>query len=219
MKQDIKISLPLYKVVYSFIFIILLSLIRGISSVGEIGSAVDVNMALLAIIFCADTYYQEIQGDRWEIFSLLSIKKRTHVIRRRLLIEYIYLIFLSTACYAFFYIQRPYLEEGTNEFGLYRITITAVAASIVFFGVISMTLVNLTKNLWAGIGITVFLWLSFSSTASNKLPIPFQIFAFANRNLAGGNSEFSWIWGKVTAVFLALLFIIIQSSVLRKGKR
>jgi hypothetical protein len=219
LKQDIKISLPLYKVVYSFIFIILLSLIRGISSVGEIGSAVDINMALLAIIFCADTYYQEFQGGRWEIFSLLSIKKRAYVIRRRLMIEYIYLILLSNACYALFYIQRPYLEEGVSEIGLYGITISAVAASIVFFGIISMTLVNLTKNIWAGIGITAFFWLSFSSAASYRLPIPFQIFAFANRNLVGGNSEFLWIWGKVTAVFLALLFIILQSSVLRKGKR
>ncbi len=216
MKQDIKISLSLYKIVYSFVFIILLSLIRGISSAGEIGSAVDVNMSLLAVIFCADTYYQEFQGGRWEIFSLIPMKKRVHVIRRRLFIEYIYLILLSAACYAFFYIQGPYLEEGASEGVLYGITIAAVAASIVFFGGLSMTLVNLTNNLWAGIGITVFLWLGFSSAAGYRLPIPLQIFAFANRDLAGEAGEFLWIWGKVTAVFLALFFIILQSGVLRK---
>lgn len=127
--------------------------------------------------------------------------------------KYIYLILLSAVCYVAFYIQIPYLEEGASEVELFGIAITAVAASILFFGVMSITLVNLIKNLWAGIGITVFVWLSFGSAASYSLPIPFQIFAYANRELTGENNVFLWVWGKVMAIFLALSFIALQSRI------
>lgn len=219
MKQDIKLSLTLHKILYSFAFIFLLALIRGISSISEIGLVVDVNMSFLAVIFCADTYYQEFQGGRWEIFSLLPAKNRVYAIRRRLLIQYIYLIFLSTVCYIFFYMQRPYLEEGVNEIRLYGIAIGAVGASIVFFGGLSVTLVNLTKNLWSGMGISIVLWLSLSSSTSYKLPLPVQIFAFARRNLIPGEDDFLWIQGKITASCLGIFFVVLQSVLLRKGKR
>ena len=55
-----KISLPAYKLAYAFCFVVILSLIRGITFSYEIGVAMEAPMAILAMVFCADTYTQEI---------------------------------------------------------------------------------------------------------------------------------------------------------------
>ena len=55
-----KIILPAYKLAYAFSFVVILSLIRGITFSYEIGVAMEAPMAVLAMVFCADTYTQEI---------------------------------------------------------------------------------------------------------------------------------------------------------------
>ena len=64
LKYNIKIALTRMKVCYSVSFMIILALIRGVSHPEEIGIAMDTNVALLAIIFCSDVYYQEIYENR-----------------------------------------------------------------------------------------------------------------------------------------------------------
>ena len=59
-----KISLPAYKLAYAFCFVVILSLIRGITFSYEIGVAMEAPMAILAMVFCADTYTQEITSKR-----------------------------------------------------------------------------------------------------------------------------------------------------------
>ena len=65
--KEMKICLPVYKIIYSICFIVFLSLVRGISSIAEIGITMDAYIAVLAIVFCADTYWMEHSGKRWEV--------------------------------------------------------------------------------------------------------------------------------------------------------
>ena len=74
MKQEIKIVLPAYKIFYSLFFPVVLCLIRGVARADEIGGALDSNMALLSLVFCAETWVMERSGRRWEIFTLYPVK-------------------------------------------------------------------------------------------------------------------------------------------------
>ena len=60
LKKEIKICLPIYKLIYSMSFILILSFVRGIESVNEIGAVIQAPIALLAVIFCADTYFSPV---------------------------------------------------------------------------------------------------------------------------------------------------------------
>lgn len=219
MKQDIKISLPIYKIVYSITFITLLPFLRGISQVSDIGVVMDGNMAFLAIIFCADTYYQEFEGNRWEIICLKPLQKRIIVVLRRLWIQFIYLILLSMAGYQIFYVQKIMETTQDEKHNLFFISLSAIAVSIVIFGTLSMTIVNITKNLWAGIGITVIIWLIINSTLGQKLPKYLNVFAFSSRYFDSSVGNL-WIGGKITALVLASVLLLLVKPILnKKGKR
>ena len=70
LKQEIKIVLPAYKIFYSLFFPVVLCLIRGVARADEIGGALDSNMALLSLVFCAETWVMERSGRRWEILDV-----------------------------------------------------------------------------------------------------------------------------------------------------
>ena len=89
-KKEIKVCLPVYKIVYSMIFILILSLVRGISFAEEIGLAMEGPVALLAVIFCADTYLVEVQYKRADVFKLYRLQRQVIVVFRRLLIQIFY---------------------------------------------------------------------------------------------------------------------------------
>ena len=66
MKKEMKIILPVYKMVYAFAFVVILSLIRGVVFTNEIGLSIEGPFAILIAVFCADTYVQEITSNRSE---------------------------------------------------------------------------------------------------------------------------------------------------------
>ena len=68
--REMKISLTFQKQAYAVFFVIILSLVRGITYSDEIGIALEAPMAILAFTFCADTYTQEIASKRSEIWRL-----------------------------------------------------------------------------------------------------------------------------------------------------
>lgn len=98
-----KISLPAYKLAYAFCFVVILSLIRGINFSYEIGIAMEAPMAILAMVFCADTYTQEITSKRSEIHRLYPMKKRLVSMGIRMLVQEIVLFALSAIGYGMFY--------------------------------------------------------------------------------------------------------------------
>ncbi len=56
-KKEIQIVLPLYKIAYSVFFIVLLSLIRGVTYTYEIGIAMEAPMAILTTVFLCRHLY------------------------------------------------------------------------------------------------------------------------------------------------------------------
>ena len=65
----------------------------------EIGAMIQAPAALLAVVFCADTYLTEVQNHRGEIFHLYEIKRKRKVILRRLFAENLYLFGISLIGY------------------------------------------------------------------------------------------------------------------------
>lgn len=205
-----KIVLPLYKILYAICFIVLLAFVRGISYTYEIGVAIDPNISLLAVIFFSDTLEAEYREKRWEIFSLLPEKSRIRTIRQRIGIQWGYLWLLSVIGYWIFYWQNPRMD-GTSTFFLYGIYLFAVGASILFWGILSMTIVNKTGKLVPGIGITVLLWLLINSKGGEQILGNFSVFAFGFRDIKAA-SDFSWAIGKAVAIVIALFLLLWKGS-------
>ena len=217
MKQDIKISLKCYKMAYAVIFVVLLALVRGISSVGEIGVTLEMMIPPLAIVFCADTSYQEAAEGRWEIFHLYPVKKQRTVIYRRLAAEVIFLIFVAALGYGLFLVfQRPGVYEG-NPWVMFGETMAA-GVGILFFGCFSEWIVSRMQSLWGGIGVCVILWQVLISSFSQRLPAALQLLGYTGRGFQEENYE--WIWGKITALALTGLLMIFHTKLgKRKGIR
>lgn len=76
MKKSLKICLPRYKIIHSLAFTLILSLIRGIIYIDEIGAAMEPAITMLTIGFRSDTYLIEVQNRGGEIFHLYKRKKK-----------------------------------------------------------------------------------------------------------------------------------------------
>lgn len=215
MKHNMKICLPAYKIAYSVIFSMLLALSRGITDVGEIASVLEINMALLAAVFCADTWTQELQGGRHELFQLYPVRLKFKMIVQRLLIQFGYLFLLTAAAYWFYFWQKPYLPEGKSLAVLYVTAVLAVTASEIFFGSLSMIFADIFRGTWAGIGASLICWLVFFSSLGKKFPVWLNMFAMADGQRL--DSPGNWIWGKLTALIASVLIILCSRHFLHKS--
>lgn len=216
MRHNIKIALTGVKVCYSVSFMIILALIRGVSYPEEIGMAMDANVALLAIIFCSDVYYQEISDNRWEVFNLLPRRNRFQTICQRLLLQVIYLGILSGLNYWVFYVHFITHRSEVNMLP-YLTAVLACSASILFFGTLSFTLVNVFKNLWGGIGGTFLIWITLNSTIGKRIPDCINVFAYGNSQDLEVRTD--WITGKLVAVIASIILIYCNRKLLVwKGK-
>lgn len=147
--KEIKISLPPYKMICALFFILILAIVRGISSVNEIGLTIDTYVTLLALVLCADTCYQEIPGGGWEILAIKPGKQQRLTILKRFAVQYVFLIGTAAAGYGLFYlIQQPYIRE--NELYHFVTAMAATAASIVLFGALPVLISKITGSLWGG---------------------------------------------------------------------
>lgn len=216
LKKEIKICLPAYKMLYSAAFVVILSLIRGISRVSDIGLAMEPPIGLLAIVFCADTYWIEIQSKRAEVFKLYHLKKQTSVLLKRLAVQMVYLEIISIVGYGLFFWQKPRPEiEGTALLPDFVCFLPAAAVTIIFWGTLSMTFCNLFRNIWIGIGSSLFLWVTLNSQAGDRVLGKYNIFSYTFRNVDYPN-DFSWMWGKIISILLALVLAALIPFVLKK---
>lgn len=215
MKQDIKISLKCYKIVYSVTFMVLLALVRGVSSVREIGITLEMLIPPLAIVFCADTSYQETADGRWEVFRLYPQGKQRCVIYRRLACEVLFLVLMAAFGYGLFLLfQRP-VTHGGNAWLMFWESMAASGVGILFFGCLSEWLVSRLNSLWGGIGICVILWQVLISSFSQKLPAALQLLGYSDNG--GQGDSIRWVWGKLTALILAALLMLFHTKI-GKGK-
>lgn len=212
MIKEMKICLPVYKIAYAAFFTAILSLIRGVSYSYEVGIALEAPMAVLAAVFCADTYTREITAKRWEIWRLYPEKSRLSAIFLRLSIQECFLLVLSAAGYGMFFLfQKPsslfYIkEEAGNEAQLFFMYMAAMAVTLHFFGILSHTLSCLFRNMWAGIGCCMVLWIAADSVLGDRVLGKWNIFSYTFRNVEDCG-DLGWLWGKLLCVCLCILML------------
>ncbi|MDO4169939.1 MAG: hypothetical protein Q4D45_08555 [Lachnospiraceae bacterium] len=222
MQKEMKICLPFYKMAYSFFFVAVLSLIRGVNFTYEIGVALEPQMALLTGVVCADTYVQEIVSKRSEVERLYPLKKRISSIFKRIAIQESYLLVLSVIGYGLFYLfQNPNSFDrmgfvgAESEQRLFLFYIVAIVITLFFWGLFSLTISCLFRNMWAGIGGCLILWIITYSTFGERFFGKWNLFSYAFRNIEN-SGDMSWIYGKFICIVLCFTMVTILPKLIKK---
>lgn len=223
MRKEIKIALPLYKIAYAIFFIVILSLIRGVSVSYEIGIALEPAMAILAAAFCADTYAQEITSRRSEIERLYPMKKRIRSVGTRLLIQELFLLLLSAVGYGLFFLfQKPILlsvlpASYGDDLTQFFICLAAIAVTLCFWGILSNTLACIFRSLWFGIGGCLILWLVTNPAFGMRYLGSWNVFSYTFRN-PKDSGDLRWLAGKgVCIVFYIAMTAVLPKLLKRRG--
>ena len=224
MIQEMKISLTVQKQAYAIFFVVILSLVRGVTDSDEVGIALEAPMAALALTFCADTYTQEIVSRRSEIWRLCPMKRRVRAIYRRMAIQEVFLLFVAAAGYGLFFLfQSPRTDRvGTggleSEICRFLIYVVAVAVTLGFWGLLSNLLSCLFRNMWAGIGGCLILWLVTNSSMGDRCFGAWNLFSYTFRELEDGG-DFRWIWGKIVCICIGILAAAALPGIIRRQER
>ena len=108
-------------------------LIRGVVFTYEIGIAMEAPMAVLALVFCADTCAKEVTSGRSEVLRLCPMRRRLCSVLARMGIQEGVLFLLSAAGYGLFCLFQapmPFYkagEGGETEEQLFLTFLGAVA--------------------------------------------------------------------------------------------
>lgn len=221
MCKEIKISLPLYKIACALFFIVILSLIRGVSVSYEVGSAIEPAMALLAAAFCSDTYVQEIAGRRSEVWHLYPQKRRLQSVCLRLLIQELFLLLMAAIGYCLFFLfQKPLLSgvlhpETGSEIRQFFVYLGAMAVTLAFWSVLTNTISCIFRNLWFGIGGSLLLWLFTTSVFAQRTLGSRNVFSYTFRNIENAG-DFSWLAGKGICIALCAAMLLLLPTLLKK---
>ena len=216
---EAKISFPIYKVIYSVFFTVILSIIRGVSFTNEIGGTLEPQMGILAAVFCADIYVQEVASGRWEINRLYPMKNRMGGIWRRMAVQETYLFLLGLAGYGLIYLLQnpiPYWQGvWGKEILLFLIYIPAMAGTIIFWGMLSNVVACIFRNMWAGAGISLVLWIAVNSTYGDRIMGIWNPFSYTFRDIEDiGN--LTWILGKILWLFGTILLGVVLKRLIKK---
>ena len=206
MKNEIKIMLPIYKLIYPFLFVIFLAIFRGIADTKEIGVALDPMLAALSVVFMADTYLIDNREQRWEIFALYTLDKKKIMVYKRIFVQFAYLFLLAAFGYFLFFIQNPSKEVWEIEAKMYLEYLFAVSISILFWGNMAMIGANLFQNIWCGIGIAFMIWLVLNSAFGAGVFGMYNVFSYVFRSYEQGIGV-DWIPGKIIGFILAVLMM------------
>ena len=216
---EAKISFPIYKVIYSVFFTVILSIIRGVSFTNEIGGTLEPQMGILAAVFCADIYVQEVASGRWEINRLYPMKNRMGGIWRRMAVQETYLFLLGLAGYGLIYLLQnpiPYWQgEWGKEILLFLIYIPAMAGTIIFWGMLSNVVACIFRNMWAGAGISLVLWIAVNSTYGDRIMGIWNPFSYTFRDIED-IENLSWILGKILWLFGTILLGVVLKRLIKK---
>lgn len=216
-----KISLTFQKQAYAVFYVVILSLVRGVTYSNEIGIALEAPMAFLAFTFCADTYTQEIAGKRSEIWRLYPMKKRMYAIYRRIVIQEMFLLAAAAASYGLFILfQNPFLNglgQGSleSEVCQFLVYFAAIAVTLAFWGLLSNLFACLFRNMWVGIGGCMVLWLLTNSSIGDKTLKAWNLFSYTFREL-DNSSDFSWVCGKMVCICIGIIAVAVLPKIIEK---
>lgn len=219
--QEIKISLPFQKQAYAVFFVVLLSLVRGVTYSDEIGIALEAPLAILAASFCADTYTQEITGRRSEIQRLYPMKRRIYSVYRRIAIQEVFLLMIAAVGYGLFYLfQHPGINRigqsgAGNEIRQFLVYFAAIAVTLGFWGLLSNLLACLFRNMWTGIGGCLLLWLITNSSIGDRYFGAWNLFSYTFRKI-GDSSDLSWICGKAVCICIGIAATAVLPEIIEK---
>lgn len=219
--HEMKISLPLQKQAYAVFFVVILSLVRGVTDSEEIGIALEAPMAILAVTFCADTYTQEIVSRRSEIWRLCPMKKRMTSIYRRLVIQELFLSIVAAIGYGLFFLfQNPRINgigQGGLEGEIYQFLVyfAAITVTLGFWGLLSNMLSCFFRNMWAGTGICLMLWLITNSSRGDRAFGAWNLFSYTFRSL-GSSSGFNWLCGKFVCICIGIMMVAVLPEIIEK---
>jgi hypothetical protein len=187
-------------------------MVRGISETDEIGSTMDIMMAVLTMVMIADTYLIEKREQRWEIISLFSINSRKRMVYMRLIVQFIYIFLFAAIGYFTFFIWKPVLQEFHYEVLRYFEYMLAVGITIVFWGVLVLVMANVTGNIWKGIGAGLVLWSYLISTFGSRILGRYNVFAYVFAETDSGIA--GWILGKMIGFLIAgiLFFFVLPQT-------
>ncbi|MGI6006653.1 MAG: hypothetical protein ACOX8E_04065 [Ruminococcus sp.] len=215
MKKDVKICMPAYKILYALAFTVILSMIRGVVYESEIGAALEPPMGLLALVFCADTYLTEISSGRNEVLRLALPERVSGAMRRRFLAETFCLFLLSLMGYGLFHWQRPLCASDREALVLLGIYAFCSAGTILFWGALSNALSILSRNMWAGIGLSFLMWSILFSTVGEKIFGHWNVFSFSFRNI-GDIGDVSWLPGKILGTGAGIVLLLVNPILIKK---
>ncbi|MCX4340378.1 MAG: hypothetical protein OSJ72_12115 [Lachnospiraceae bacterium] len=217
MKKECKISLPFYKIAYAACFVILLSLIRGVYVSREVGIALEPQIALLASVFCADTYVAEIIAKRSEVWRLYPPKKKLLAIYTRLFLQISFLFLLAAAGYGLFFLfQKPTLfANAVHEAAQFLVFLASVLITIAFWSILANTLACVFRNMWLAIGACLLLWIITNSSLGVRYLGKWNVFSYTFREI-NGSGDFSWLCGKVVCVFVGIIAIAALPRIIKK---
>lgn len=217
MNREMKIVLPFYKVAYAVSFIVILTLIRGVTYTHEVGLAIEAPFAILTAVFCADTYVQEIRSKRFEVHRLYPLKKRFVSMTKRLVIQELFLLLLAVAGYGLFFVfQKPMAHPETkSEWTQFAVYFLAITVTVFFCGILANTLSMIFRNMWMGIGGCLIIWIATNSTGGDKLLGAWNLFSYSFRNIEYA-ADFTWMYGKVLCLGIGLLLLAALPEIIRK---
>ncbi len=221
MKREMKISLTFQKQAYAVFFVVILSLVRGVTYANEIGIALEAPLAILAFTFCADTYTQEIASKRSEIWRLCPMKKRINSIYRRVVIQEMFLLAVAVIGYGLFFLfQNPNINgmgQGgiENEICQFFVYFAAIAVTLGFWGLLSNLISCLFRNMWVGTGSCMVLWLITNSSIGNRIFGAWNLFSYSFRKLEN-ISDFSWIYGKAVCISIGIMAVAVLPIIIKK---
>lgn len=215
MKYELKITLPIYKVLYSVVFMVLIILVRPVNSFSGIINALEPNVALLAGVFMADNYYKEYAGERIAVFYRYPVRKKYGSMLKRIFISWFYLLLLVAVCYwGFVWLYKPTNFSQLSEAKMYSDTLMACAASMFFTGAFSFTITNMVQKTGFGIGAAFLLWLVFTSTMAERLPHIAQLFRLVGQASQIGTLEPDYrsrcLYALAGAVLIGLNWLLLQ---------
>lgn len=202
---------------YAISFVVILSLIRGVTYTHEVGIAIEAPFAILTAVFCADTYVQEIRSKRFEVHRLYPLKKRFFSMTKRLVIQELFLLLLAVAGYGLFFVfQKPMTHPGTkSEWTQFAAYFFAITVTVFFWSVLANTLSMVLRNMWMGIGGCLIIWIATNSTGGDKLLGAWNLFSYSFRNIENA-TDFTWMYGKVLCLGIGLILLAALPEIIRK---